>query len=232
VGESDKEARVTVHAPQNIATASLVVAPDPAQVTPRIRRLGNDHIQSGRPVTVEGEHFLSEARGTIQLNCPGIRRVFMGQIQSWSDTRVNVLFMPPVAGLERSPCELSLRNHRGLSDSRPVNLSVAMDIQNVTLHVRLRTEVPRQDPGRRGIFDVSVGTLINGWVVRSTGYELTRDGQWRDTTVTWLRRPTPGSADTSARVQISPRTPGDPDAYPREFRYIVTIEGPAGLPYR
>lgn len=233
VGETEKEGRLWVHADLGGATGTLQVGPDAALMTPRITRLSSENLRPAQRLTIEGNHFLSEARGLVQISCPSLRRVFVGEILDWNDTTIGTRFTTPTStALSSVPCELLVQNHRGLRATRPVTLSASLQQRELTLHVDVRREIRGHAPGRMGIFELSTDDLINGWVVRDSRIELTRDGHWQGVDWRWLSRPTPGSSATSARVHLSTRTPGEPGSYPSEMRYIVEIKGPEGLPYR
>lgn len=233
VGETDKPGRLWVYADQGGATSAITLGPDTTLMTPRIRRLSSEGLRPAQRLTIEGSNFLAEARGSVQLSCPSLSRVLVGQILDWNDTAISTRFpAPPAVVRSNLTCELRIENHRGLSARRPVTLFVTLEQREITLHVDVRREVRGHAPGRLGIFELSSGELRNGWVVRDSRIELTRDGHWRGVDWHWLSRPTPGANNTAATVQLSTRTPGEPDSYPSEMRYILEIEGPEGLPYR
>lgn len=233
VGETDKPGRLWVYADQGGATSAITLGPDTTLMTPRIRRLSSEGLRPAQRLIIEGSNFLAEAHGSVQLSCPSLSRVLVGQILDWNDTAINTRFpAPPSAVRSNLTCELRIENHRGLSARRPVTLFVTLEQRDITLHVDVRREIRGHAPGRLGIFELSGGELRNGWVVRDSRIELTRDGHWRGVDWHWLSRPTPGTNNTAATVQLSTRTPGEPDSYPSEMRYILEIEGPEGLPYR
>ena len=234
VGESRKSGRLWLYAPQGTATSAIVVGPDLATLVPQITRLSSDQLALGAEVTISGRHFLRERRGAVGLRCPGPGLRASGQVQSWSDNQVRVTFTARVRRpLSHVPCELTLRNHAGLTTSRPVTLSVPFGREELTYHVRLRQEIPRQNPARLGVFEVGRAVqLINGWHIRGTRVSFTHEADWRHMRVHWMTRPAVGSTNGFAVIHVSPPDmPGVPDRYPREMRYTVEITGPAGLPY-
>jgi hypothetical protein len=235
IGESETSARMWVYADAGGATGALRIAPDPATLEPVIRRISPSTIEPGIDVAVEGERFLSDHQGAVELDCRSLGARFPGTVTEWSDALIGVRFAPGVSrdvvGLS---CDLMVRNHVGREATTSAGLTVHLDREEIIIYYRRARQIFLERSTTRYVFDWP-GALLNGWLVHSTDLDWSDDGSGGY--AEWIERPAVGSSDTRAEIDVGCRgRPGlhsgcaMPDGLPSEVVYTVVIEGPLGLP--
>ncbi len=227
VGEAAHEARLWVHADTGAATKTLQIGPD----RPRIQRVGPSVIEPGVDITIEGDRFLTEQPGTVELECLGYE-TSRGTVIEWTQTVVGVRFFPtPGRSLNQQRCQIVLKNHLGHEARKRARLTVQLDREEIRYHVRPRLLLER----RRGEPVTAGDELSNGWGVRGTQLSWSDDGV--GVSVSWGSRPTRGATNTRAQFEFECRSaygpiPGCPlGNLPSLLLYTVELEGPLGLPY-
>ncbi len=227
VRDDNQNAKIYVQA-QNGGTAagSLIVAPDPADLTPAITSLSATAITPGQMVIIEGRNFLNnQGQGIPWTTAAGVLFTVgtisvTADVAAWSDTGIGVI-LPSMSGLMGQNGIVQIKNKRGfVSPPKPFAF--------IPAQVRVALcEVHKYDTllwGETANYKDYQFLLINGWhVVESylTVYTAGHAGSY------FISHPSPGSTDARSEVRLWLDAFSDVHSY----NYLV-LEGPVGLPYK
>lgn len=227
VRDDNRNAKIYVQAQTGgTARGSLIVAPDPADLTPAITSLSATAITPGQMVIIEGRNFLNnQGQGIPWTTAAGVLFTIgtisvTADVTAWSDTGIGVI-LPSVSGLMGQNGIVQIKNKRGfVSPPKPFAFVPAQE--RVAL-----CEVHKYDTflwGETANYKDYQFSLINGWhVVESylTVYTAGHAGSY------FISHPSPGSTNARSEVRLWLDAFSDVHSY----NYLV-IEGPIGLPYK
>ena len=125
VGETEKEGFIWVklHGGELGPTWDLTIRPDSSRLVPEITSLSTGKIRPGQVLIIEGNNFLTERRGTVQLRLQtlaGSPENFDLTVSDWADTYISGT-LEDVSGHMAGRGLITVRNHAGREDTRDIN---------------------------------------------------------------------------------------------------------------
>jgi len=229
VGEIEKDGRVWIYNERNVmATGAVRVGPDLARMHPLIRSLSSETIMPGQDLSIEGENFLTERRGTVQFEFGSLGMTIRSNILYWDNTSILVRFPEIGRGLRSAIGEVLVRNHAGLETSQRIDLVGSSGVETLT---EVRTVSGGVDwlmghsGGEALSYDFFDFDLSNGWVV--VGSDLYYESTHSSSIVYWETRPHEESTNPRSTLKGAVYS----GSY-ITFAVIVLIEGPLGTHYR